>query len=287
MAWSDAFQAFGRAEVPLAGLTALKRGGNAEFLAEPRSISDVQQLIQARQPVHVLGHGTKLAIQGNVPGLTIRLTQPEFQTIQVNEKIVRAGAGASLFQVISQAALAGLSGLESLIGFNGTVGGCVRNHIGDRFGSISNWIKSVETLDTQGNPQTRERSDLYADDHTWDLDDPVILAVEFELETDSQAAIEKRLRKTWIQRSGIMPTKPRLAVQLFHDPRGQSAANLIEQAGLAQASNGKVEIAERNANYAILNADFEVKDLLGLVQLVQERVREQCRVQLVRSLNVW
>src|SRR5207244_4727293 len=112
---------------------------------------------------------------------------------------------ASCSALIPDAALHGLAGLESLVGIPGTVGGALRGNAGDRSGEIGQRVRSVEVLDDSGHVQVRERDELRFTYHGSNLDDPVLVSAEFELETDHTDAIVKRLRKAWIHRKASQP----------------------------------------------------------------------------------
>src|SRR5207253_5899905 len=134
-----------------------------------------------------------------------------------------AGTGAALAALISEAARHGLAGLEPLVGILGTVGGALRCNAGDRAGEIGQHVRLVEVLDDRGQVQVRERDDLRFAYRWSNLDDPVLLAAEFELETDQVDTIVKRLRKAWISRKASQPLIFQAAGRIFKDPRGLSA----------------------------------------------------------------
>jgi UDP-N-acetylmuramate dehydrogenase len=281
-----------RTEESLAPHTHLRIGGPAELFISPRSPEELAALVAASSaeqvPLRILGSGSKLLVRDEgVRGAVVRLSAPAFHEVQIDGRRVRAGAGASLFDVIAETAVAGLGGLESLVGLPGTLGGAVRCNAGDRWGEIADFVLRVEVLDDRGQVRMRERSDLHFTEHQSDLDDSVILAVEFELEKDSTEAIERRMRKAWIHRKGEMPYSHQAAVRAFKQPRGITAASLIERSGLAKGKVGTAEISERNANYVVAPPGTTARDVLQLVELVQNRVRDKCGVQLDRELIIW
>jgi len=200
---------------------------------------------------------------------------------------VRAGSGASLRRLISDSARHGLSGLESLVATPGTVGGALRNNAGEGSGEIGQFTRMVEVLDSAGRTQTRPRDDLRFDYRTSNLDDPVLLAGEFELESDSAATIVKRMRKAWIQRKASQPFSFQAAVQVFKNPRGLNAASLIEQAGLAGTRVGGAQISDRDANYIVADPGTSSRDVLRLIDLVRSRVEASFRVELELGISVW
>src|SRR5262245_24883083 len=223
--------------VPLAPFTHLKLGGPTEMLVQPRAREDLAAFVLHCPTnlilLRVLGNGCNVLVgDAGVKGAVLRLSQPDFSTVTVEKKTVRAGAGAALSALISQAARHGLTGLETLVGILGTVGGSLRCNAGDRSGEIGQVVRRVEVMDNRGQVHVRERDELQFSYHASNLDDPVLLAAEFELEADAPDAIVKRMRKAWIVRKASQPLPFQAAARIFANPRGLNAAALIEQAKL-------------------------------------------------------
>lgn len=277
---------------PLAPLTWLKVGGPAEYLARPRSRDELARLVRRcfdqGIPLRVLGAGCNVLVRDEgVAGVVLRLDNPAFTTVAVSGQRLRAGAGLALSALISQAARHNLAGLETLVGIPGTVGGSLRCNAGDRSGEIGQLVCRVEVMDPAGNVQVRERDELHFAYHTSNLDDPVILEAEFELETDEPAAIVKRMRKAWIVRKAHLPLTFQAAARIFQNPRGLSAAALIEQAGLARNRVGGAEISERDPNMIIVHPGATARDVLRLIELARNRVMERFNVELELEITVW
>ncbi|MCE9532160.1 MAG: UDP-N-acetylenolpyruvoylglucosamine reductase, partial [Planctomycetes bacterium] len=129
--------------------------------------------------------------------------------------------------------------------------------------------------------------ELHFGDHTSDIEDPVVLSVEFELIKDQPAGIVKRLRRAWINRKATQPFTFQAAVQMFKNPRGERAALLIDRAGLVKSRVGAAEISERNGNWLVAQPGATAHDVLQLIDQVQNRVRETSGVLLERELTVW
>src|SRR4029077_19459767 len=100
-----------------------------------------------------------------VPGVVIRLTSPEFTNVTVAGKNVKAGGGATLFSLISAAAMAGLAGFEALVGITATVGGALKFNAGDRSGEIADHLTRVEVIDGAGRIVVRQRADIRFGEH--------------------------------------------------------------------------------------------------------------------------
>ena len=277
---------------PLAPFTHLKIGGPAEFLVQPRTLDELNAVLAACQrdqvPVRMLGGGFNLLIPDDpVPGAVVRLTAEPFTFLRRDGKRITAGGGGHLFDLIAFAVKNGLGGLETLVGIRGTVGGSVRCNVGDRAGEISQTVRNVTVLTDAGKVQVRGRDELTFTEHQSDLDEPVILSVEFELEPEKPAAVLKRMRKAWIQRKAAEPLSFQAGVRLFRNPPGQTAASLIDRAHLTKAKAGGAELSERNSNYAVAHPGTTAADILQLADTVKAKVKERTGVALERELHVW
>jgi UDP-N-acetylmuramate dehydrogenase len=292
MSWPEAFATFTKSNEPLAPYTQLKIGGPAEYFVQPPSAEELAHVLHhcAAEQIRcrVLGAGVNILVRDEpLAGVVLRLSAPAFTTIRVSGRSVRAGCGAALSALISATARHSLAGLETLVGIPATVGGALRCNAGDRFGEIGQFVQRVEVLDDTGKVDLRERDELQFEEHHSNLDDAVLLAAEFQLESDSADAIVKRMRKAWIQRKAEQPFSFQAAARLFQNPRGFTAANLIEQAGLARQRVGGVELSERNANFVVASAGATARDVLRLIELVRSKVRERTGVELRQEIVVW
>jgi UDP-N-acetylmuramate dehydrogenase len=291
MAGLDEFADIIRRNEPLAPYTHLKLGGPAEMLVQPRSrdeLSRVVRLCGEQIPLRVLGSGCNLLVRDEgVRGAVLRLSEPAFTQVTVEGNRVRSGTGAAVSALISQAARHGLAGFETLVGIPGSVGGALRCNAGDRYGDIGQFVRSVEVMDSGGAVQVRDRDELRFGEHASNLDDPVLLTAEFQLEPDKADAIVKRMRKAWIVRKAAQPLSFQAAGRIFKNPRGLSAAALIEQTGLARTRVGGAEVSDRDANYFIVHPGATARDVLRLLDLVRTRVHERFNVMLEQEITVW
>jgi UDP-N-acetylmuramate dehydrogenase len=292
MAALDEFADIVKRQEPLAPYTHLRLGGPAEMLVQPRSREELSAVVrtcfQERIPLRVLGGACNVLVRDEgVRGAVLRLTEPAFTQVAVEGKRVKAGAGAPVSALISQAARHALAGLETLIGIPGTVGGALRCNAGDRSGDIGQFVRQVEVLDSLGEVQVRDRDELQFTYHWSNLDDPVLLAAEFQLESDAPDAIVKRMRRAWILRKAGQPPAFQAAARVFKNPRGLSAAALVEQAGLTRTRVGGSEVSERDASYIIAHPGATARDVLRLIDLVRSRVQERFNVELELEIAVW
>ena len=137
-------------------------------------------------PLRLLGGGCNVLVRDEgVRGVVLRLKEPAFTHVAVEGRRVRAGCGAALSALISQAARHALAGLETLVGIPGTVGGALRQNAGERSGEIAQYIRRAEVVDSAGQVHTRDRDELAYGSGT--DDDLVLVTAEFELDADAPA----------------------------------------------------------------------------------------------------
>lgn len=277
---------------PLAPYTLFKIGGPAEALVEPRGIPELAAVVRRcaakKIPLRLLGAGCSLLVRDEgVRGVVLRLNHEAFRQIAAQGRRLRAGCGASVGALVAAAARHNLTGLEQLVGMPGSVGGALRVNAGGRTAEIGQFVVSVDILDNQGNIQTRERDELRFGSGSSNLDDPVLLTAEFELEPDSADAIVKRLKKAWIQRKASHPFSYQAATRIFRNPPGLAAAALIEEAGLVGTTVGGARVSERDANFFVVEPGSSARDVLSLIDLVRSKVQDRFKVELELEISVW
>src|SRR5262249_58415594 len=128
----------------------------------------------------------------------------------------------------------------------GTVGGALRCNAGDRSGDIGQYVRSVEVLDARGEAQVRERDELHFAYRWSNLDDPVVLSAEFQLDADDPAAIVKRMRRAaGLRRGGPPPGFPAARPLLPRPPRARGAGPAREGRGGGGRGAGGARGGER------------------------------------------
>lgn len=292
MSLAEAFPEITRENEPLAAFTHLRIGGPAEFFVQPRSVTELAAVLKfckvQQIPLRMLGGGFNLLVREEpVRGAVLRLSGDAFSFMKTDGKTVTTGGGTPLYELITYTVRGGLGGLETLVGIRGSVGGSVRCNVGDRSGEIGAAVKRVAVLTDDGKEQIRSRDELHFSDHNSDLEEPVILWVEFSLEPRPPAVLLNRLRKAWVQRKATEPLSFQSSVRLFRNPPGALASKVIDRAGLAKSKVGGAELSERNANYVIVQAGSTATDILMLADLIRVTVREKLGIALEQELHVW
>lgn len=292
MSFPDDFADITRPDEPLAPYTWLRVGGPAQFFVEPRSVEELAAVIRVCREqdlrVRVLGDGSNLLVRDEgASGAVIRLPRELFSAVAVEGTTVRAQAGALLSHVISQSVRAGLAGLEVLTGIPGTVGGALHGNAGGKGGDIGQFVREATVLTGGGETLVRRGDELAFAYRQSSLDDLVILEAAFELTPDDPDEIARRMRKIWITKKASQPLSHQSAGCIFKNPRGQSAGQLIDRAGLKGTRVGGAEISDRHANFVVTHEGAKAEDVIRLIDLARSRVLEKFGVELELEVQIW
>ena len=292
MSLHDEFPDITRRDVPLAEFTWLKVGGPAQYLVEPRSADELQAVVracfEAELPVRVIGSGSNLLVEDEgVPGVVLRLDGEGFAQVAIERSIVRAGAGALLSHVMSQAVAHGLAGLETLVGIPGTIGGALHGNAGTRHGEIGEHVRSVTVITAKGEKFVRTEDELTFAYRQSSINELAIVEAEFELTPEDPDEIARRMRKLWIMKKSTQPLSFQSAGCIFKNPRGLSAGALIEQAGLKGTRVGQAEVSDRHANFIVTHENATAADVRKLIDLVRGKVSEMHGVDLEIEIQCW
>jgi UDP-N-acetylmuramate dehydrogenase len=289
----EEFRAFVKADEPLSPLTWFRLGGPAQYLARPRDVDDLIAVMRRANecalPVKVLAGGSNVLIRDEgFRGVVLHLESPAFADVLIHDQRIEAGAAVPLTALISQTARAGLAGLEILTGIPGTVGGALKGNSGGRQGSIGHFVRSVSVLNSHGEVEVREREDLSFGYRSSNLDEPVLLSAEFDLDVDDPEAVVKRMRRIWIVKKENQPYGHQSSGCIFKNPTVDvSAGMLVEQAGFKGAREGGAEVSDRHANYIIAQPGAKSADVQKLIETIRQRVWQQFGYDLESQIQIW
>jgi UDP-N-acetylmuramate dehydrogenase len=290
------FEEFGgivRTNEPMAPRTWFRLGGPAAYFASPRRLDELAALLRRCRDeglaFRILGGGSNVLVRDEgVRALVVLLESPFFADVQVRDNIVEAGAAVPLTALISHSARAGLGGLEILTGIPGTVGGALRGNAGGRQGAIGQYVRRATVLDPANEIQVRERDDLSFANRESNLDEPVILSAEFELEPEDPESVVRRMRRLWIIKKENQPYAHQRSGCIFKNPSAEvSAGALIDQSGLKGTRLGGAEVSDRHANFIVAHPGAKTADILQLVERMRQRVWQQFGYELELEVQIW
>lgn len=288
----DRFAHFVRENEPLAPYTWLGIGGPARYFAEPTRLDELQALLQAvhqvAMPVRVLGGGSNLLVREvGFDGLVLRLSAAAFSEIRIVDNRLVAGGGAQLSQVIATAVGAGLAGLEHLMGIPGSLGAALAGNASTPDGDIGQRVVEAQVLTEQGELQTLAADRLDVGHRRSSLEDRLIIEATLQLDPAEVVALTKRLQKLWIVKRSRQPSYGTAAAIPFVDPDANSAADLIELAGMHGASEGPVQLSHQFPGFLVAGPGSTSQQILQLIERTRRAVIDRTGVQLQLQLKIW
>jgi UDP-N-acetylmuramate dehydrogenase len=292
MSFIAGFENIVRQGEPLAMHTWFQLGGPAEFFAEPESPDQLIALVRRCHEdgidMRLLGQGSNILVRDEgVPGVVLHLSAPAFCNIQIDGRTLTAGGGALLGRVVTTTVHRGLAGLETLIGIPGTVGGALHGNAGTHSGSIGQWTIEATVVAANGEVVQRSAEELVFGYRQSNLDDLVVLQASCELEEDNPRELAQRMQKHWIVKKASQPMGHQSAGCVFKNPRGASAGELIDDAGLKGTRIGGAVVSDRHANFIIAEPECTAQDVLRLIDVIRGQVRDRMGIELELELEIW
>jgi len=279
---------------PLGQHTSYRIGGPADLFI---AVEDTKELCswvalarELEQPFLVMGNGTNLLIADRgYRGLVIKNQCLDY-TIDPSSSTARAEAGVILAQLARQSAKAGAAGLEWAIGIPGTVGGAIVNNAGAHDGETAAVIRRVHILDRQGHRCALAPGDLQLGYRTSRFRaqtgrQEIILSADLQFVPESTTLLKERMDEYTTLRRARQPTEPS-AGSVFKNPPGSKAGQLIDQAGLRGSRVGDAQISDKHANYIVNTGRARAADVLQLIDLARDRVRQLFGIDLELEIQL-
>jgi len=285
-----------RYDEPLADHTSMGVGGAALAVVYPdtrerlgATLTFLKSEGMACLPV---GNGTNLIVRdGGYRGVIVclkRLADIRIVAAAGEAALLQAEAGASLAELVSRSAAAGLAGLEFCAGIPGSVGGAVTMNAGAYGREIKDVLAELIMMDRTGETGVwrRDRLEFFYRRFVSPVAGGVIVAAAFRLVPGNREEIQERIREIRQLRKQKHPLEYRNAGSIFKNPPGRPAGRLIEEAGLKGLRIGDAEVSEKHGNFIVNRGGATARDVLDLIAVIQEKVFREKGVRLETEVIV-
>ncbi|HEX3242770.1 MAG TPA: UDP-N-acetylmuramate dehydrogenase [Solirubrobacterales bacterium] len=271
-------------DYPLARLTTVRTGGNADWFARPDDEDGLAVLVAwadaEGMPIGIIGSGSNLLVADDgFHGLAIKLGRG-LATVERDGERVRAGGGARLPSVAAKVAGWGLTGLEFGVNIPGTVGGAVRmnaNAYGGQLAEILDWVDVCGP----GGSERRRPEELGFSYRSSNLGpDEVVAAAGFALTAADPDGVRKTMAAMRERRHEAQPAGIKTFGSTFKNPddpraEGRTAGQLLEAAGCRGLAHGGARFSEKHANFVENSGEASTADVLELMAAGRRRVHER------------
>ncbi|MFA6215507.1 MAG: UDP-N-acetylmuramate dehydrogenase [Patescibacteria group bacterium] len=301
---------------PLASHTTFKIGGPAKYFYEAKNSQELLAAVKTAEelkiPFFILGWGSNMLVSDDgFAGLIIKTVSNNFT---INGQEIWVEAGVNLSRLIGLAGQAGLTGLETMAGIPGTVGGTAFGNAGAYGVSFGKVVKEVEIY------QAGEVKKLSQPEMAYEYRGSIlkkvpgiILSVTVKLEKGDPRAIQSQVVKFILERNQKLPIEPsagcifknikldktaidkeRLKKELDIDEaewqkvtmHGKlSAGYLIDRLDLRGKTIGGCQISEKHSNFFVNIGSAKAEHVIMLISDVKMRVRNQLGIQLEEEIR--
>ncbi|MBM6935509.1 UDP-N-acetylmuramate dehydrogenase [Enterococcus cecorum] len=276
---------------PLNKYTFTKTGGPADFLAFPKSVTEVKALLEeCRQnnlPWMVLGNASNLIVRdGGIRGLVIMLEK--LNHIEVNGNQITSQAGAKLIDTTYVALEHHLTGFEFACGIPGSIGGAVFMNAGAYGGEIKDVFVSCEVLYPDGQIKTLSAKEMaFSYRHSAiQKQHCIVLSATFDLQVGNYDEIKAKMDELTHLRASKQPLEYPSCGSVFKRPVGHYTGPLIEQAGLKGMTIGGAQVSEKHAGFIVNINHATATDYVNLIQYIQKVIKEKFDVTLETEVRI-
>lgn len=268
-----------------------KVGGPVDILLTPNTVQQLKDAItickENKIPFYVIGNGSNLIVKdGGIRGVVIKLC--ELNKIERLDNKITAECGALLKDVSTEAINGSLSGFQFACGIPGSVGGAVFMNAGAYDGEISFVIESAEVLDDNQEIRVLSKEELnlgYRQSLVMQKG-YVVLSATFVLSHGDLEKIQARVNELTMRREASQPLEYPSAGSTFKRPEGHFTGKLIQEAGLKGFTIGGASVSEKHAGFVVNNGNGTAKDVLQVIQHVQEEIKKQFGVDLYPEVRI-
>ena len=231
---------------------------------------------------YIVGRGSNILVSDEGLRGAVLLIGKDFGSVRVKGDIIECEAGASLAAVCNVALENSLTVLEFAYGIPGSVGGAVFMNAGAYGGEMKDVLVSCRYIDENGKIKELplEKMELSYRHSFFSERELCITSVKMRLQKGERDKIKDRMDTLMERRRDKQPLEYPSAGSTFKRPEGDFAARLIEVCGLKGTSCGGAEVSTKHSGFVINKGNATFKDVMGVVDTVKQKVKEQTGVTL-------
>ena len=252
---------------PMKNHTSFRIGGPCDVMIKINCEALLCELIkQCREndiKYYVVGRGSNILVCDEGLQGVVLLIGSDFGSVRVDGEYIECNAGASLAAVCTVALENELTGLEFAYGIPGSVGGAIFMNAGAYGGEIP-----LEKMELS------YRHSFFSERNL------CITSVKMKLAKGEREKIKDRMDTLMERRKDKQPLEYPSAGSTFKRPEGDFAARLIEICGLKGTACGGAEVSTKHSGFIINKDNATFNDVMGVVEIVKQRVKEQTGVTL-------
>lgn len=260
-------------------------GGKARYLVIPKSVDKLKELLQylkdINMPWYVLGSGSNVILpDDDFSGVIIKLDQ--LNNYNVKNDIITVESGILLGNLVTKMLEDGYINYSPLMGIPGTLGGAIIGNAGAYGKTIFDDLISVTVIDEYGNCKTLKKDNINYQYRYTEFKNAKNIIVNAEIKGIKGNIIKakEQIKENMQKRLATQPLEFKNAGSVFQNPINQSAGHIIENIGLKGFTIGGAKVSEKHANFIINYNNAKSCDIINLIELIKEKVKEKYNLEL-------
>ena len=264
-------------------LTTFKIGGKISKIYFPQNIDDLIEILnKTDRNTEIFGNLSNTLISSDGYNKPIILTT-KMSDIKIEGTHVVADAGVKgpkLSQIVCEE---GLSGLEFMIGFPGSVGGEVYMNASANNQAISDSLVCATCYSKENGviKLTKDELNFAYRSSRCQNENLIVLQSEFELTKKPKENIQKQMEENLLFRKNHQPS---LALpncgSIFKNPKNDSAGRLLDTVGAKNMMQGGVKVWDNHANFIVNFNNGTSFDVLSLMYKMYQAVKKEYNIEL-------
>lgn len=263
----------------------MRVGGRARKLIILEKKEEISRVYRDERDIFLLGNGTNVLFGDRYLNRTFVCTKKINKIVNLENRRVKVEMGATINELIEFMKEYNYSGLESLYGIPGTIGGLIYMN-GGAFGvEIFDTVESIEILDENFKIREIKKEELEISYRKTEIQDKkwLVVSATFKFEEGFNAEKVKEIKR--LRESKHPLDKPSLG-STFKNPKGDFAARLISECDLKGYSVGGAKISEKHPNFVLNMGNASFKDIENILNTVKEKVFEKFEVKLEEEIII-
>ena len=275
---------------PLSRHTSFRIGGPADMFFLPACADELVDIYKKCQklgcPFTLIGDGTNvLVVDKGIRGAVVSTKHMNGYKLTEDGQL-RAFAGARLSELSWEAYNMSFDGLEFASGIPGTIGGAVYMNAGAFGSEICDFVESVVAFGEEKHVFSKEEMEFGYRKSILQDGSLIVLEVNLNLQIGVKSEIKKKMAELNSRRKESQPLDSLSAGSTFKRPPGGFAAELIDKAGLKGMQIGGARVSDKHAGFIVNTGNASAKDVLDLMEAVQQKVYESSGVFLEPEVRV-
>jgi len=277
--------------------TSFRIGGPAAIWAQPRDVNELKKIVifaaENSIPLFVIGTGTNvLAHDKGFNGIVVHLGSSAFKNIKISGTTIKVGAGCGVPALVRLCCNEGLSGLESLVGIPGTVGGAICMNAGGwsspLYKNIGDYVTSMKVMDSKGDVKTLKKGALSFGYRSSNLSSYIMLEADLKLSQEEISVLKSRCSKFLKMKKGKQVLDASSAGCVFKNPKNSqfTTGQMIDMLGLKGRVIGGAQISRKHANFIINKSKASCDDVLKLIGMIRKKVMDNYGIPLELEIKI-